>query len=754
VSRRRAPLGLIVALFLFAPLGCGRFNAPGGGSGGGFGAVDDLGGAGHPSIGLISAVPDATRVRVEWRADLLGATPPAVELFYGTDPSLVYGGTGLPVDLEQGTTTLEGLATGQELWLGLALDEGQGLVPTGPLLRVRTAAPIHVDPGAPLGGDGSAEKPFREMFLAVLTAFSQGGGNVWVTRGTFEGFSLGLFEGVDLYGGFETDYDLATRDPAGKITLLRAVGNSTLIALDAGPGITVIDGFSFDGAGSAAAGLDIDSHAAQLRRLAISGCSRAIKLRSDGLGTEIPLQIIRCTLANSGVEGLSVDGAFHLLIEDCAFVDNAQEGIDMDDLLSPPFGKAILVVKDSRFLNNGADGLDVDLGVVPGASPSGRFLIEIEDCEFVDNGGIGMLLDHDFETFPGWSARITVRGCLARGNAGGGVRLDLDGRGDARVHRLRCDANQGDGLLLTSESQTGTVVVSSSAFVGNQGVGVRGSLGNYGVLLSHCVLAGNFQGGFATGPGLGLAVSSIAYRQPAPWAGGNKHFSVSTSSPLTFDRAPSSYHQVTGFNQGTLVLAGQAGFGVGTTVDVAEEGLARTAEQVSGNQVVVTPQVFLEPPSVLAAFDTIGPVIEDWHLPPGSPARDSGMPIPGGPAVDAGPFGAPLGGDPGGEDLVPAELFVFSGTTPPWNQALPAQADLLLNFRGGSPDPGSLASGLDAVNAQGLPLPLDPVVEGDQIRIPAPPGGWKAGDLVRLHGTLTSLAGVAFSSPLALPLDV
>ena len=733
---------------------CGRFSAPSGAAGGGPGVIGDQGGAGHPSIGLVSIVPGEDRARVEWRFELAeGAPPPALFLHVAEDPAVLFDTPGTALVLEDGWTLVEGLTTDTPYWFGLSLDEGQGALPTGPILSARTSAPIYVDPSAPPGGDGSLAAPFNDLFPGILIAFVHGGGNVWSAEGTFEGASYGLLEGADLYGGFAADFALETRDPSQHETRLSGIGSNTLIALDASSVPAVIDGFTLEGSGASAAGVDCDTHPVELRRLTISGCSRAMKLRSVP-PTETAIQIVRCTLGGSGVEGLSIDGAFHLTIEDCAFVANGQEGIDASDLIAPPGGKASLFVRDSRFADNVADGLDIDMAAPFTTGPGGKFKLVIEDCEFERNGGVGLLLDHDFETTPEWFARITVRGCRSRANAEAGMHFDLDGPGVTRIHRCRVDANGGDGLLISSEIHAGTMIAADCAFAGNQGFGVRGVEGQAGILLSHCVLQGNRLGGLEGGPGGALAVSSVAYLQPSPWIGGEHYASVQTNSAQTFARAATAYHKVTAIELGELVLSPPPTFGSGATLEVVEDDVARTALTVGADRVQVAPTIEPALPAILSAFAEPGPVQEDWTTPAGSPAQGGGMPPPSGPAPDAGPAGAPLGGSPGREELSPPPLFTFSGSSPSWNQAIAPAATLLLTFEGGDPDPSSLALGLDALDPAGVPLPIDPVVTSEGIELPAPPGGWQSGDLVRLHAALTSDAGDPLASPIALRLSV
>lgn len=748
----------ILAAALVLTAGCGRFTAPGSTSGSNPpGVGDNEGGARHPAVGLVSLVPDEDRLRVEWRALLEGqAGSVTVGIFWSEDPDEVFDAPPQVIDPAEGHVIVEGLAPDTALHVGLGLDTGTGFVPSGPVLSTLLTAPLYVDPDAPEGGDGSSpETPFRDLLPAVLTAFAQGGGNLWVTEGAFDDVALGVPAGVHLYGGFPKSFELEQRDPDGNATILRGEAGQSILALDSSDLVAVVDGLTIDGLGGATNGIDLDAHPAELRRLAIGGCDRALKLRAGETGPAVPVTLVRSTLTTSGVQGMSVEGVFDLLLEDCAFEKNLEEGVEMDDLVAPAGGEARLVVRDCRFASNGADGLDADLDTPLGGGPvGGRFVVVVEDCEFVGNQGAGLLIDLDYEEHPAWSAEVLVRGSSARENQLAGIHLDLDAASTVLVHRTRADANHGSGLLVTSETAPGTTVVSTSAFVGNTGYGVRAVQGNFGLLLSHCVVAGNALGGVSSEVAPASFTSSVAWLQTEPWKAGAAHHSVAATAPPVFARAPLAYHRITGISGGLLKLDPPASFAVGTTVEVAEDGVERVASQVGAAGVGIDPARPVAPPSSLGVFDEAGSVAEDWGPAPGSPIEGAGMPPPAGGSVDAGPSGAPLGGEPGLDELVPPPLFVLAGSTPPWSLPVSSLDTLALVFTGGDPDPASLPVGLSAVDPLGQPLPLDAWVEDGLVHVAAPPGGWRNGTRLELHGALASTNGHPNAAPLSVPLEV
>src|SRR5262249_29647149 len=134
---------------------------------------------------------------------------------------------------------------------------------------------------------------------------------------------------------------------------------------------------------------------------------------------------------------------------------------------------------------------------------SGTMDVRIHGCAFERNKGPGLFLDHDYESVPNYSSTIVVGECLSRANESHGYTLDLDGIGSVLLERVVATGNGGHGLHVTSETQPGILLASSSALTGNLGFGVRAegpaaSAGNRSVALSHCLIAGNFGGGVSS----------------------------------------------------------------------------------------------------------------------------------------------------------------------------------------------------------------------------------------------------------------
>jgi len=766
--RYRAALALVAAALVLS--GCNRLSAPSpprppGGGGGDGGGGDDggpfLGGGGapHRRIGLVSAVPGVDRLRVDWTAAEVDGLVLDLALLLSTDRAALSDAPPLAVDEQDGFAVVEGLDTGTEYFATLAADLGAGLEPVGPVLSVLTGAVYYTDPTAdPAGADGTTpETAFPNLFQAILTAFAAGGGNIWIREGTFADVSVPVLLGVHLYGGFAADFRLQDRDPEAHATVLRGIAGENVLLLDADGEVQRVDGLTIDGGGSAESGVDVATTPVELRGLRVRSCGRGIKLRGPVLGDPLRVRVVDCVAVSNAVEGLSIEGALDVDVVGCTFAANGNEGMDAGALVAPDGSEASVLVQHCLFRDNGADGLDLDLaapGTVPTGALGGNFSIRVEESDFLANAGSGLLIDIEYEAHPEWRAEIAVRGCKARDNARAGVHLDLDSNASAIVHRIEASANRDAGVLATSESHPGMLTVSTSALFGNHGAGVRAELGNFGIVLSHCVLAGNFGGGLASPATDSVAVSSIAFLQPNPWSGVRRRGSVVVDAPLPlpFAYAPTSFAKVLTLQADGALLDRVPEVGVGDALELAGDEVVRRATDVGADFVRYDPVAAeLSAPTTLAGMPGDS-VTEDWRLAAGSVAAGAGMAPPGGAAVDAGVFGAPHAGDPGADDLPAAPFFFAAESTPPWTLPLAAGATLRIAFSGGDVDGASVPSSVFAVDASGDALAIDPRAEGGELVIPAPPGGWHTGDLVELHAGLASVDGVAASVPQALAL--
>jgi hypothetical protein len=701
-------------------------------------------------------LPGTDFLLVEWIAEGIGDPTAEAGIFVSHDPSAVYSGDPVTTATSSGTVLVDGLATGATYFVGLAVRVQAGeWVPSGSLLRARVIAPIYADPLADPGvADGQTiDTAFNDVFLAVVTAFSQGGGNVWIAEGHFDSVSFPLLADVSLYGGFAHGFVIDERDPAAHPTLLNGLAGPYVVRIDSGGDAQVVEGVVLDGLGSVTNGIDLSSTAIELRAVEVQGCTRGMRLRNNIAGPNVTVSITGSTMRANFLEGASLEGPFDLTVEHCQFVSNGAEGFDAGSLLALDGGGASISIRDSTLSGNGADGFDSHL-VAPaaGGSQGGHFDILLEDCDFVGNAEVGAKVDIEYEAFPSWDSDISIRGCKSRANGLQGIHLDLDSSAEVFLNRLNCSANRSDGLLLTSESFVGMATVSASMFAANAGAGIRSTFGNFHVLASHCIFAGNFAAGLVSDHVSGAAISSIAYLQPAPWSGVllRDSLAINLALPLAFDYPPTQFLRVTATSGPIVSVAPAPDFGSGTILELDDDESVRTATAVTASSVTVDPPPESASLLALAAFSGIDSVTEDWRLSDTSPAIGAGMSPPAGPLVDAGIFGSSSGGEPGAEELLPEPPFFATSLEPVWGAFQPAAA-VSIGFEGGVPTLASLTTGVFVVDAQGQSVPISAFVQAGRLVIDAPAGGWKEGMWIELFPALRSGAGVSLSAPVAIP---
>ncbi len=754
-----------IALAAVALSACGRLaleNPQGPGADGG-GPPPPVLPSAHGSVGLVAACGGVARLRADWTVPADGLDGLEGAVFVGTDRAALFDGTARAVVLTAGTAILDGVPDGADLSIGLALRAtGESTwAQSGPVLRVRTGAPVYVNPAlAPDAGDGtSPQTAFGDLALGMLIANAQGGGSVWVAEGTVANAAIPLFEGVHMCGGFGADFALGRRDPSATPTLLTGVpGQAMATVTSGGAGPAVIDGIGFSGPASIPAALDDTGRRLEMRSVRILGCQRGIKLRN--LSTSPVVEVIAAGVEASGaeLEGMSVDGPFDLWLEGCALDANGNEGLDLNHLWAPSGATSRLVVRGSSFRSNGNEGLDCHLGASPGpTSPGGLFDVRVQDCDFEGNGLDGLRIDVDYETTPEWSANLLVRGSRARANGGAGVHLDLDGRTRSLIHGIVASANLQDGVLVTSESFAGMTSLASSALLGNLGAGVRTSLGNVSVSLSHCVLAGN-AGGDVQSSVVPVVEHSCASLLAGMGSTGLATFaSVATLDPsaLACLRAPIGFATATAASADTVTLDAAVSASVGDDLELADDGTARRITLTTGTVVGIDP-----PPTSFAAptrcwwFAPDADVREDWRLVAGSIAIGAGLAAPGAAPVDAGIFGAPLALAPGRDSALPPELFAAVETSPAWSRPVASSTSFRIGFAGGDADPASVSAAVLAFRSSGAPLAIVPGIVGGALEVPAPAGGWASGDRIEVHRDLRATDGRPLCAPLVVPVLV
>lgn len=747
------------------------FLAACGGGGGGGGGVGG-GGGGNPGpipattisvhAGLIAACPGSGEVRIEW--DLPGSEYDA-QYFHSSSSATILAGAG--VTATGNGATITGLANGQTRFFALGIrPTGSGAYQlAGQILRAVPRAPIYVDAAATAPGNGTLATPYTSLQTAANAA-AAAGGNLWVRDGSYSG-PVVVRPGTHVYGGFPTGsaFTLANRSSQASATI---VGAGTLqAAIDAQPSATpladriVLDGLVLRGNSAAEWGVDTQKADIDLRSLTISGfVGRGIRMVNLGLGATTPneamnAQVVNVTSQQNGADGLSVLGAYNLGVDFCRFDANGQEGFELGPLYALNGTTATVHVTATRCSNNAAEGFDASLAQPTGqASGSADFDVDIVGCTFDGNGLDGLLVDQEHEALAGWRGNIAIRECSASNNALAGVHVDADGPGEFLIHRVRAIANGTDGVFVSSEATGGHVVVSACLLAGNLDVGLDTSLGNKRLLATHCLFTGNDVGGFVARAVECGAANCVAYLQTAPFTNVRQLGTptVTDNSLAAFANVPTSYAKVTAHTTGTLTLAAAAGFATGATVEIADDGTARTAAQVAGTTVVLgnTPTLRRVPTMLMVYPSTT--VAENTQLAASSTLAGLGMKETGTSNVDPGPFGGPVNGAPGVAEDLPDAIVWLDQITPAAPTALGSSTSIVLRFSQTLSTGTVTGPRVRVVDQAGNAVAALLSPSGNQITVTPPGGGWPTGTLrLELHRGITATDGSPLQ-PVIVPL--
>lgn len=707
--------------------------------------------------GLVAAAAGVGAARLDLRLPGSGFE---AALFQGGSQSTLYAGT--PIQTVAASPVLvTGLTDGVDTFFGLAIRRtGQGQwTPVGSPLRTRPGAPIYVDAAAnAAGADGTTPATaFPSLLDALLLAGSQNGRNVWVRDGDYGAGPYPLGSNVHLAGGFGAAFDLATRNVGGGATRLIGSTSQEIVSVQSGGGDGTVDGFVVDGGGTVLKGVDVADSDVELRSLLVRNCAdRGVKTLTTLPTPNRHIRIVGCTITGNASDGLSVAGAQDVVLDLSSFDANGQEGVDVDNLDAPDGGTVSLRATGCRFFGNSFEGLDIDLAAGPGLPPTaaGAFVVDVANCSFEVNGLDGLLVDQEHEFFPGFAATIAVRGCIARGNRLAGVHVDADANGTCRLEGLRCTANAGDGVLVTSETNAGEVVLATSWLAGNLGSGARLASGNKTLLASHCGFAGNQNGGLRSDSVACAATDSVFWRQASPLTnaigGGNV---TADGATQVFYNAPNAFTTVAANAQGTLTVADASGFAVGASARAADATTRLVVTQSGGTTIVLdqAPAAFVAP-GMLHGYPT-SDVVDDLRLPPGSAALAQGIAAPGETPLDAGPHGAPIGGEPGSVDPLAGAALHLLGATPPLATGVTAQEALVLTFDRAI-DPATVTADRVVVLTGGLTVPVNLSVNGATLTL-APTGtGWSGSPTLQLRPGIAAADGSPLAAPLLTPIRI
>jgi hypothetical protein len=719
----------------------------GGGGGGGTPPVVPSGAAAPVVAGPQSAVAGSGVVRVGF---VRPANGDAFALFVGTNSTTLFAGAPVVVEPAGTAFTVGGLTNGVTYRIGIATrpSPGDPWRPSGPILSARPGAPIHVDPAAsPVGADGlTPATAFPDPALALIVAAGSGG-NVWLRGGDYGAVSLTVGSGVAVHGGFDAGFVLADRDPVANPSVLRGSAGQPVVDVLFGGTDAVLDGLVIDGGGVGSIGIDSQDTPLELRSLVVRDMAdRGIRIRGPQSGDPLEIVLAGVDSLDNGADGLSAVGTFDAHLFASCFQGNVQEGVEFDDLFCDSGRATRLVVDGCSFAGNGTEGADVDLAAsLAAVPPGGTFEIELRSSVFESNGAAGLIVDIDYETTPQWSSDIAILGCIARANRGAGMAIDLDSTQRTFVHRTRCESNLLQGLLATSFTDTGVMVVSTSYFGGNGGNGLEAALGNVPILASHCVFTGNGGVGFRSATVRSSAASNLLWLQGSATVGVDA-FGSGVAGSGDLERVPLAVVRATGTNANGVVVDQVGALALGDVVELGADGVARAVVGITGSALALDPApgAFVAP-LALAVFAAPGGVDDDHTPTPASTLVGVGLA-----SADPGPRGAPDAAEPG-PVLPSGDAWLRPAVVEPVPLAALSTNDLVrVEFDRPLQGASANASTVRVRNGSGVALSAGIAVVGGALELTAPVGGWPSEVRVELDRGLVGSDGAELAAPVVI----
>lgn len=243
------------------------------------------------------------------------------------------------------------------------------------------------------GGDGSREKPFRDLFQALEKC--EGGDTIHVAGGEYfgklrAGKWLLSMRHLALLGGYNEDFTL--RDPWANHTRFlldadekaKSRPSGTILASKENSDGLVLDGFIFDGA-------TWNNYKDGSLDLATSPLAPLINLR----GNETPITVRNCLVINGSENGIQIDAS--LLV----FENNVIVNISGDALVINANGAGPAIIRNNTILfasdptSRAGTGQSSSRGTLMQLKGRGCFILEANIIGFADNYGIRAALPQD-----------------------------------------------------------------------------------------------------------------------------------------------------------------------------------------------------------------------------------------------------------------------------------------------------------------------------------------------------------------------
>lgn len=377
--------------------------------------------------------------------------------------------------------TLDRLALGTTLYSIVRAIDAIGKEDSNRVEWGASSNPVfRVDPTAT---EDSTDRPrtYATIEAAVSEAIALDGSNIYVTANTLRE-RVYLFDGMHLYGGFESTFDPVARMVSGSRT--RLLGQAKLDTIVVAPGdlLCGIDGFELVGqlepnpatessrttSERGRRGLVAEDCNLQAAHLFVHGFQdKGVELRSgDDLDDEFEGHLYECEIAENTGEGLALSGVFDLTLRDCILRDNEEEGIEIEPLLFSSQEKSSIKVDRCVVRGNRDLGLNLTLTAHPlqPAGAGGRVRIRLSRSIFESNHDHGASIDVQADASDDVDLRMTVEKCRFDSNQASGLEIDADIRGNYRVTECAFSKNLGSAVAVSGDAPLALIRIHGSSF--------------------------------------------------------------------------------------------------------------------------------------------------------------------------------------------------------------------------------------------------------------------------------------------------
>ncbi|MCA8960506.1 MAG: right-handed parallel beta-helix repeat-containing protein [Planctomycetes bacterium] len=628
--------------------------------------------------GLTEVVAGSTVVHLRW-PDASDNNDAPADLRYRVYASLTLGDqdfTTPTLETAGGVTTatITGLTDGAPIYVVVrAVDLDDNEDPnTVEWLALPNPVRYLGGPGASASGDGlSPSSAFASMPQAFIALFGQDV-NLYVAAGGYPS-NVSLSDGQSLYGGFSGNFSFADRDPSVHVTEFSFTSPipHDLVSLESGTLPIVFDGCVVSGNLESETGVKIDEVPFSVANCEIRDTTiHGVEILSDVVFGDSLMGTIRgCSIVRCLGEGIVINALGDLVIDDNQIVDNGNEGVESQWLYGISDETTRIVITRNVISRNGDEGVDLDFAEVTEIAPTlpsqgARIRAVLRSNEIRDNVLSGIQIDLDFENSDGVDFEARLEDNQVSGNHGGGLLLDGDARGAFRLARNVISCNRGAGITISGTPDGPWCRLLHCRILGNQGAGIDVT-DHVGIEARYSLFARNL-GGALRGTRawidvrnsvlLGNAVASDTdairyssiFAEPVP---SGADVGMVFADPLLENTPLLAEPIVSAASASEAIIVQVAAFASGDTIEIDDDGIARTVTAVLGDRIEFAPAFGrpTEPGDIVLRFAG-NDVVEREGLSASSPAIDAGDPLEtdrDGTVADLGPIGGDTPGNVG-----------------------------------------------------------------------------------------------------------